>query len=56
METVYDFCVLNKKGDKVNLDEREFHCRGSFSLLHRGHPNDVDLLKLKEFAESLHLK
>lgn len=44
------------EGQGVKVDEREFHCRGSFSLLHRGHPNDVDLLKLKEFVESLHLK
>lgn len=26
------------------------------SLLHRGHPNDEDLMKLKGFAENLHLK
>ena len=26
------------------------------SLLHRGHPNDEDLMKLKGFVENLHLK
>ena len=40
----------------IRVDQREFHCRGSFSLLHRGHPNNDDLLSLKEFVETLHLE
>lgn len=39
----------------VKVDEREFHCRGAFSLLHRGHPNDEDLMNLKDFVEGLHI-
>lgn len=44
------------EGQGIKVDEREFHCRGAFSLLHRGHPNDEDLMNLKEFVENLHLK
>lgn len=44
------------EGQGIKVDEREFHCRGTFSLLHRGHPNDEDLMNLKEFVENLHLK
>lgn len=44
------------EGHGIRVDEREFHCRGSFSLLHRGHPNDEDLMNLKEFVEGLNLQ
>ena len=34
----------------VSLSPREFHCRGSFSLMHRGHPDKADLEAAKRFA------
>ncbi|MCI2079579.1 MAG: hypothetical protein LKK01_01250 [Prevotella sp.] len=43
--------LLEKKG--IHVDEREFHCRGQFTLMHRGHPNTEDLQNLKSFVESL---
>lgn len=45
--------LLEKQG--LLVDDREFHCRGSFSLLHRGHPNQDDLNNLKEFVKGLNL-
>ncbi len=45
--------LLEERGIKV--DNREFHCRGALTLLHRGHPNDEDLMNLKAFVENLHL-
>ena len=45
--------LLEKQG--LHVDNREFHCRGSFSLLHRGHPNQEDLNNLKEFVKGLNL-
>lgn len=35
------------------MDENEFHCRGSFKLLHKGRPNDEDLENAKAFANSI---
>lgn len=45
--------LLERQGLKV--DDREFHCKGSFALLHRGHPNDADLQDLKQFVRDLHV-
>jgi hypothetical protein len=39
------------KAKNIPLDEREFHCRGQFSALHRGRPNEKDLNNLKEFIK-----
>ena len=45
--------LLEKQGLKV--DDREFHCPGSFSLIHRGRPNNNDLNQLKTFVAELHI-
>ncbi len=45
--------LLEKQG--LNVDEREFHCRGQFSLIHRGRPNDEDLKNLELFIKGLNL-
>ena len=37
----------------VELCENEFHCRGKFSALHAGHPDEADLKAAREFARSL---
>jgi flavodoxin len=41
------------KEKNTPLDEREFHCRGQFSVLHRGRPNQEDLNNLKEFIRNI---
>ncbi len=43
--------LLEKKN--IPLDEREFHCRGQFALLHRGRPNRNDLNGLKSFVKEI---
>lgn len=35
------------------MDSNEFHCRGSFKFVHRGHPNDEDIANIKEFAKNI---
>ena len=35
------------------MDSNEFHCRGSFKLVHRGHPDDKDLEDVKKFAKNI---
>ncbi|MBQ9773252.1 MAG: flavodoxin [Clostridia bacterium] len=36
----------------VSLSEREFHCRGSFGVLHKSRPNAKDLAAVAEFAKN----
>ena len=37
----------------VKLCEKEFHCRGKFSALHAGHPDEADLKAVRKFARSV---
>ncbi|MDD4807723.1 MAG: flavodoxin family protein [Oscillospiraceae bacterium] len=37
----------------IPLDRREFHCRGRFHFLHRTHPDEEDLARMKAFARSV---
>lgn len=37
----------------VELSTQEFHCRGSFSALHAGHPDEKDLEKARRFARNV---
>lgn len=43
--------LLNRRN--IPVDEREFHCRGQFTLLHRGRPNQTDLDELKWFVSEI---
>ena len=36
---------------KVKLSDKEFHCRGSFTALHAGHPDAADLAAANKFAK-----
>ncbi len=40
--------LLDEKG--IPVDEREFHCRGSFKMRHKGKPNAEDLKEVQAFA------
>ena len=37
----------------VEMDKREFHCKGEFKGLHKGRPNADDLAAAAEFARSI---
>ena len=37
----------------IAISEREYHCRGSFALLHRNHPDEGDLTRAKAFAKQV---
>lgn len=43
--------LFEAKGIKV--DEREFHCRGAFMALHKGHPNQDDVDNFKNWIKNL---
>lgn len=37
----------------VKMSEKEFACRGSFAMMHKGHPDAEDLKRAAEFARSV---
>lgn len=37
----------------IAMAEQEFHCRGSFSVMHRNRPNAADLQNVTEFAKNV---
>ena len=37
----------------IPLSEREFHCKGSFKMLHKGRPDAEDLKAVRAFARSI---
>jgi flavodoxin len=43
--------LLDEKG--IPVAEKEFHCRGKFTVMHRDRPNEKDLADAAAFAESL---
>ncbi|ADC46215.1 MULTISPECIES: flavodoxin family protein [Methanobrevibacter] len=46
---------IKKEAEKcgLNMDDREFHCRGQFKFVHRGHPNEEDINEAVNFAKSI---
>ena len=37
----------------IQMDEREFHCRGEFKGIHKGKPDEGDLKAAAEFAKKI---
>ncbi len=37
----------------ISIDEREFHCRGSFMGMHKGKPDQSDIENVKKFARKI---
>lgn len=37
----------------ISVDEREFHCKGSFMALHKGKPDQNDIENVKKFAKGI---
>lgn len=37
----------------LNMSEEEFHCRGSFAMMHRGKPDDKDIQHAAIFAKKM---
>ena len=43
--------IAEKEG--VKLSDKEFHCRGKFTALHSGHPDEADIAAVKAFARKV---
>ena len=53
IESTYKQVKKIAEDNGLTMAEEEFHCRGAFKLVHRGHPNDEDVNNLVEFAKKI---
>ncbi len=53
IESTYDRMKGVAANAGVKLSEKEYHCKGSFKVLHKGHPNMEDLDAARAFARDL---
>lgn len=44
--------VLDDLNVNIVIADEEFHCPGSFGLMHKGRPNATDIMNVKEFAKT----
>lgn len=50
ISSTYDQVQKIAKENGTIMAEEEFHCRGSFTFMHKGRPNSDDLKNVKDFA------
>lgn len=50
IESTYAQIKKIAEKENVKLSEQEFHCRGKFTALHSGHPDEADIAAVKAFA------
>lgn len=50
IESTYAQIKKIAEKEKVKLSDQEFHCRGKFTALHSGHPDEADIAAVKAFA------
>jgi len=43
--------LVNTQG--IEVADEEFHCRGKFTLMHKGRPNSEDISNIKDFARKI---
>ena len=53
IESTYKQVKKEVEAKGLKMSENEFHCRGAFNFVHRGHPNDEDLKNAQEFAKRI---
>ena len=53
IESTYKQVKKEVEAKGLKMSEDEFHCRGAFKFVHRGHPNDEDLKNAQEFAKRI---
>lgn len=50
-ESTYKQIKTFAEGLGISVDKREFHCKGSFTVLHKGKPDQTDIANVKKFAK-----
>jgi len=52
LPSTYGRVVKEAKALGIPVAPEEFHCRGSFGNLHKGHPDEKDLAEAKAFVKN----
>ena len=52
-ERAYPEVAKAIKDTGIKVDEKNFYCRGSFLMMHKGRPNDQDIADVKRFAKEI---
>ena len=53
IESTYSQVKKQVEQKGLKMSEDEFHCRGAFKFVHRGHPDETDLKNAQEFAKRI---
>ena len=53
IESTYKQVKKQVEAKGLKMSENEFHCRGAFKFVHRGHPDKTDLKNAQEFAKKV---
>lgn len=53
IESTYNQVKKQVEQKGLKMSEDEFHCRGAFKFVHRGHPDETDLKNAQEFAKRI---
>jgi len=51
IESTYDQVKTSVEKKGIKMSDKEFHCRGQFTLMHRGRPNVKDLQGASDFTK-----
>ena len=53
IESTYKQVKKQVEAKGLKMSENEFHCRGAFKFVHRGHPDKTNLKNAQEFAKKV---
>lgn len=53
LESTYSQIKKLAANEGINVADAEFHCRGSFTVMHRGKPDAEDIKRVKKFAAKI---
>lgn len=52
IESTYEQVKKHVESKGLKMSNKEYHCRGALTMLHRGHPNKDDIQGAAEFAKA----
>jgi hypothetical protein len=56
LERAYPSINKHLTAKKIKVDAKDFYCRGQFTSLYRGKPDDKDLEAVEEFTKKILIK
>ena len=52
-ESLHELARSKAEKEGIKLSDKEFHCRGKFTALHSGHPDEADIADVKAFSRKV---